>query len=64
MFYIENFALRLLFCIGTTLAAVLLVVFVKSSAAGVPFALDIIKHVVTPIALGTLAAVMWKPKER
>ena len=46
MFYIENFALRLLFCVGTLLVVVLAVGFIRASAAGTPFVFDPLKHLV------------------
>ena len=64
MFYIENVALRLLFCIGTLLLVVLAVGFIRASAAGVPFVLEPLKHVVLPIALGVVTTFMWKPSRK
>ena len=64
MFYIENFALRLLFCVGTLLIVVLAVGFIRASAAGVPFALDPLKHVVLPVALGVVTTFMWRPRQK
>ena len=61
MFYIENLALRLLFCVGTLLIVVLVAGFIKASAAGMPFVFDPLKHLVLPIALGLLTTFMWKP---
>jgi len=64
MFYIENVALRLLFCVGTVLVVVLAVGFFRASAAGVPFVLDPLKHLVLPIALGVVTTFMWKPRQK
>jgi hypothetical protein len=64
MFYIENVALRLLFCVGTVLVVVLAVGFFRASAAGVPFVLDPLKHLVLPIALGVVTTFMWKPIQK
>ena len=64
MFYIENVALRLLFCVGTLLVVVLAVGFIRASAAGVPFALDPLKHIVLPVALGVVTTFMWKPRQK
>ena len=64
MFYIENFALRLLFCVGTLLIVVLAVGFIRASAAGMPFVLDPLKHIVLPVALGVLTTFMWKPRQK
>ena len=64
MFYIENFALRLLFCVGTVLIVVLAAGFIRASVAGVPFVLEPLKHVVLPIALGVVTTFMWKPSRK
>ena len=64
MFYIENFALRLLFCVGTLLVVVLAIGLIRASAAGVPFVLEPLKHVVLPIALGVVTTFMWKPSRQ
>ena len=64
MFYIEDVALRLLFCVGTVLVVVLAVGFFRASAAGVPFVLDPLKHLVLPIALGVVTTFMWKPRQK
>ena len=65
MFYIENFALRLLFCIGTCVIAVVLGGFVKAQFfMHEPFVFDVFKHVAIPVALGALAAVMWQPRAK
>ena len=64
MFYIENIALRLLFCVGTLLVVVLAVGFIRASAAGVPFVLEPLKHVLLPIALGVVTTFMWKPSRK
>ena len=63
--YIENFALRLLFCVGSCVAAVLLVGYIKAELIEhVPFTLDVVKHIAMPAALGTLAAFMWRPRAK
>ena len=64
MFYTENFALRLLFCVGTVLVVVLAAGFIRASVAGVPFVLEPLKHLVFPIALGVLTTFMWKPSRK
>ena len=64
MFYIENVALRLLFCVGTLLIVVLAAGFIKASAAGMPFVFEPLKHLVMPIALGVLTTFMWKPRQK
>lgn len=64
MFYIENFALRLLFCVGIVLVAVLAAGFIRAAVAGMPFVLDPLKHLVFPIALGVLTTFMWRPRQR
>ena len=65
MFYIENFALRLLFCVGTCVAAVLLVSYIRAEFfAHEPYVFDVVKHVAFPAALGVLAAFMWKPRKK
>ena len=64
MFYIENIALRLLFCVGTLLVVVLAVGFIRASVAGMPFVLDPLKHFVIPIGLGVLTTFMWKPSQK
>ena len=64
MFYIENFALRLLFCVGTLLVVVLAVGVIRASAAGMPFVFDPLKHLVLPIALGVVTSFMWRPSQR
>lgn len=65
MFYIENFALRLLFCVGTCVAAVILVTFVRAQfIAHEPYVFDFVKCLVFPTALGVLAAFMWKPRTK
>ena len=64
MFYIENFALRLLFCVGTLIIVVLAAGFIRAVAAGAPFVFEPLKHVVLPIALGVLTTFMWKPRQK
>ena len=64
MFYIQNFALRLLFCVGTLFIVVLAAGYIKASVAGVPFVLEPLKHLVFPIALGVLTTLMWKPSRK
>ena len=60
MFYIENFALRLLFCVGTLIVVILAIGFIRASAAGTPFVLDPLKHLALPTGLGVVTAFMWK----
>lgn len=65
MFYIENFALRLLFCVGTCVAAVVLVTFIRAQFfTHEPYVFDVVKHALVPGALGLLAAFMWKPRAK
>lgn len=64
MFYIQNFALRLLFCVGTLIIVVLAAGFIRASVAGVPFAFDPLKHLVFPVALGVVTTFMWKPRQK
>ena len=64
MFYIENFVLRLLFCVGTLFIVVLAAGFIKASAAGMPFVLDPLKHLVLPIVLGVITTFMWRPRQK
>jgi len=64
MFYIENVALRLLFCVGTVLIVVLAAGFIRASAAGMPYVFEPMKHLVLPIALGVLTTFMWKPRQK
>ena len=64
MFYIENVALRLPFCVGTLLVVVLVVGFIRASAAGVPFVFDPLKHLLLPIALGVVTAFMWRLRQK
>ena len=65
MFYIENFALRLLFCVVTCVAAVILATFVRAQfIAHEPYVFDFVKCLVFPTALGVLAAFMWKPRAK
>ena len=64
-FYIENFALRLLFCIATCVVATNLAIFIRDSfIAHVPFTFDVVKGLVLPLALGMSAAYMWKPQKK
>lgn len=64
-FYIESFALRLLFCIATCVAATNLGLFIRASfIAHEPFTFDVVKGLLMPLALGVLAAFMWKPQEK
>ena len=64
MFYIENFALRLLFCVVTLVVVVLAVGFIRASAAGMPFVFDPLKHLVLPVALGVVTTFLWKPSQK
>ena len=64
MFYIENFALRLIFCVVTLVVVVLAVGFIRASAAGMPFVFDPLKHLVLPVALGVVTTFMWKPRQK
>lgn len=64
MFYIENVALRLLFCVGTLIIVVLAVGFIRASAAGVPFVFDPLKHLLLPVGLGVVTTFMWRPRQK
>ena len=64
MFYIQNTALRLLFCVGTLLVVVLAIGLIRASAADMPFVLNPLKHLVFPIALGVVTTFLWKPREK
>ena len=64
MFYIENFALRLLFCVVTLVVVVLAVGFIRASAAGMPFVFDPLKHLVLPVALGVVTTFLGKPSQK
>jgi hypothetical protein len=62
-FYIENFALRLLFCIATCVAATNLGLFIRASfITHEPFAFNFVSGLLFPLALGAVAAFMWKPQ--
>lgn len=64
-FYIDNFALRLLFCVLVTVAAANLGYLVRATfIVHEPFAFDAIQGLLIPAALGVFAAVMWKPTEK
>ena len=64
-FYIENFALRLLFCIATCVVATNLAIFVRDTFfAHEPFMFDFVKGLLMPLTLGVVAAFMWKPREK
>ena len=64
-FYIENFALRLLFCIATCVAATNLALFIKASfIAHEPFTFNFANGLLLPLALGMSAAYMWKPQKK
>ena len=64
MFYIENFALRLLALVAVCLAVVNLTIFIKCSVAGDPFSFDVVKNLGFPLFLGVVGAVMWKPRQK
>lgn len=64
-FYPENFVVRLLFCIGLTIAAANLGMFVRAEIiAHEPFVFDPVKGLLMPGALGALAGFLWKPREQ
>ena len=64
-FYIENFALRLLFCIATCVAATNLALFIRASfIAHQPFTFNFASGLLLPLALGISAAFMWKPQRK
>lgn len=64
-FYIENFALRLLFCIVTCVAATNLGLFVRASfITHEPFTFNLVNGLLMPLLLGVVAAFMWKPQEK
>ena len=61
-FYIENFALRLVFCIVGMYAIWIGIQFVMDTVIfHDPFRLDIIDYIV-PAILGVIEAFAWKPK--
>ena len=63
-FYIENFFLRLLFCIFLAVAAANLGIYVREVVISHgTYAFDLIRGLLFPTALGVLAAIMWRPKE-
>lgn len=65
MFYIENFALRLVFCVVTCVVAVIAATFVRAEFfLHEPYVFDALKCIVFPTALGVLAAFMWKPRQK
>lgn len=64
MFYIENFALRLLFLLVTNLGAVNLAIFIKCSLAGDPFSFSVVKNILFPLFLTAVSIVFWKPREK
>lgn len=64
-FYINNFALRLLFCVLITIAAANLGSFVRASfIVHEPFAFNVLQGLVMPTALGVFAGVIWKPTDK
>ena len=64
-FYIENFALRLLFCIATCVVATNLALFIKASFfAHEPFTFNFVNGLLLPLALGVSAAFTWKPQRK
>ena len=64
MFYIENAALRLLFLLAVSLAAVNLGIFIKCTAAGDPFSFDVVKNLGFPVFLAVVSWVFWKPRQK
>ena len=64
MFYIENFALRLLFLLAVSLAAVNLAIFVKCTAVGDPFSFDVVKNLGFPVFLTVVSMAFWKPRQK
>ena len=64
-FYIENFALRLVFCILTCVAATNLGMFVRASLiAHTPFVFSVVQGFLIPLARGVFTTFMWRPKVR
>ena len=62
-FYIQNFALRLLFCIAIAAAAANLGIYVRDVVLSHgTFGFDLVRSVLLPLGLGTMAALLWKPK--
>lgn len=65
MFYIDNFALRILFCVGTAVLASLLGAFVRAEfIVHEAMVIDTFKNLVLPVALGLFAGVIWKKPEK
>ena len=63
-FFIENFFLRLLFCIFVAVAAANLGIYVREVVISHgAYAFDLIRGLLFPTGLGVLAALMWRLKE-
>lgn len=63
-FYIENFFLRILFCVVTMLAVFIGISYIKNVVIGHgTFELDIFRHVIGPVLCGVTEAIVWKPKQ-
>ena len=61
MFYIDNFALRILFCIVTTVLAATLGAFVRAEfILHEAFVFNAVHSLVIPAMLGALAGFLWK----
>lgn len=60
-FYIENFVLRILFCVVGFYAIWFLIDFIKSMVTHEPFTIGLYDAVV-PGVLGVIEAFLWKPK--
>lgn len=62
-FYPESFVARLIFCIVSTAAAINLGLFVRSLIINEPFAFNVVRCLLIPLALGVFTAFMWKKPE-
>ena len=61
MFYIDNFALRIIFCVVTTVLAATLGSFVRAEfIVHQAFVFDVVKNLAIPAMLGALAGFLWK----
>lgn len=63
-FFIDNFFLRLLFCIFLAVAAANLGIYVREVVfSHGTYTFELIRGLLFPLGLGVLAALLWKPKE-
>ena len=62
--YPENFAVRLLFCVGVTIAVWALMDFIWAAViTHEPFTFAIVRNLVAPAVVGVVWAFTWKPKQ-